>query len=222
MSLGVARLPLIKIIKIIFKSFGVGSWCVAPGKANIELNGGSFHPRVPPQTALTVSDRPRCGSSLPLISPGEFLIAVITNPALREGFCFVLQSTKDWRFSASSVVRSKFINKYNLLVRWKAVLVSVLNAAWLFIRQAAWKQASGSILSFVCSFPAAVGSESLFLLTVSLWLPLQHPYVLSKETTLERADFTLQLLVFVTAEKERRMFTIFFLSSFCQLLSPRF
>ena len=43
----------------------------------------------------------------------------------------------------------------------------------------------------------------------------------TKETTLERADFTLQLLMFVTAEKERRMFTIFFLSSFCQLLSPR-
>ena len=42
-----------------------------------------------------------------------------------------------------------------------------------------------------------------------------------KETTLERADFTLQLLMFVTAEKERRMFTIFFLPSFGQLLSPR-
>ena len=43
-----------------------------------------------------------------------------------------------------------------------------------------------------------------------------------KETTLERADFVLQLSMFVTAEKEREMFTIFFLSSFCQLLSPRF
>ena len=43
-----------------------------------------------------------------------------------------------------------------------------------------------------------------------------------KETTLERADFTLQLLMFVTAEKERRMLKNFFLSSFCQLLSPRF
>ena len=42
-----------------------------------------------------------------------------------------------------------------------------------------------------------------------------------KETTLERADFTLQLLMFVTSEKERRMFTIFSLSSFCQLLSSR-
>ena len=40
-----------------------------------------------------------------------------------------------------------------------------------------------------------------------------------KETKLERADFTLQLLMFVTTEKERRMFTIFFLSSICQLLS---
>ena len=45
--------------------------------------------------------------------------------------------------------------------------------------------------------------------------------VLFKETTLERADFTLQLLMFVTAEKERRIFTIFFLSSFCELLSLR-
>ena len=34
----------------------------------------------------------------------------------------------------------------------------------------------------------------------------------NKETTLERADFTLQLFMFLTAEKERRMFIIFFLS----------
>ena len=53
---------------------------------------------------------------------------------------------------------------------------------------------------------------------------IQNPaitQVYPKETTLERADFTLQLLMFVTAEKERRMFTIFSLSSFCELLSPR-
>ena len=48
------------------------------------------------------------------------------------------------------------------------------------------------------------------------------PLDIPKETTLERADFTLQLLMFVTVEKERRMFIFFFLSSFCQLLSPRF
>ena len=42
----------------------------------------------------------------------------------------------------------------------------------------------------------------------------------TKETILERADFTHQLLMFVTAKKEREMFTIFFLSNFCQLLSP--
>ena len=42
----------------------------------------------------------------------------------------------------------------------------------------------------------------------------------TKETTLERADFTLQLLMFVTAEKERRRFITLFISSFCQLLSP--
>ena len=43
-----------------------------------------------------------------------------------------------------------------------------------------------------------------------------------KETKLERADFTLQLLMFVTAEKERVMFIIFLLSIFCQLLSRGF
>ena len=50
----------------------------------------------------------------------------------------------------------------------------------------------------------------------------QTSQVEPKETKLERADFTLQLLMFVTAEKGRRMFIIFFLSSFCQLLSPLF
>ena len=44
----------------------------------------------------------------------------------------------------------------------------------------------------------------------------------TKKTTLERAAFTLQLLMFVTPQKERVMFIIFFLSSFCQLLSPCF
>ena len=46
-------------------------------------------------------------------------------------------------------------------------------------------------------------------------------FITPKETALERADFALPLLMFVTAEKEGRMFSIFFLSSFCQLLSPR-
>ena len=49
-----------------------------------------------------------------------------------------------------------------------------------------------------------------------------EPYRLTKETTLERADFTLQLLKFVTAEKETKMLILFFLSIFCQLLSQRF
>ena len=44
----------------------------------------------------------------------------------------------------------------------------------------------------------------------------------AKETTLERADFTPQLLMFVTAEREEQMFTILFISIFCRLLSPRF
>ena len=43
-----------------------------------------------------------------------------------------------------------------------------------------------------------------------------------KETTLESADITLQLLMFVTAEKERVKFMIFFLSIFCQMLSSQF
>ena len=46
--------------------------------------------------------------------------------------------------------------------------------------------------------------------------------LLSKDTTLERADFTLLLSMFVTPEKERQLFIIFFLSSFCQLLSQQF
>ena len=45
---------------------------------------------------------------------------------------------------------------------------------------------------------------------------------IAKETKLERADFTRQLLMFVTAEKEGQMFIIFFLFIFCQLLSPWF
>ena len=40
---------------------------------------------------------------------------------------------------------------------------------------------------------------------------------LAKETTLERDDFALQLLIFVTAEQVGQMFIIFFLSIFCQL-----
>ena len=44
----------------------------------------------------------------------------------------------------------------------------------------------------------------------------------TKETTLERADFTPQLSVFVTAKKKMEMFIIFFLSSVYQLLSPWF
>ena len=44
----------------------------------------------------------------------------------------------------------------------------------------------------------------------------------NKETTFERADFTLQLLMFVTAEKEREKFIKKFLSNFCELLSEHF
>ena len=42
-----------------------------------------------------------------------------------------------------------------------------------------------------------------------------------KETTFQRADFALQLLMFVTEEKEGEMFIFFFLSIFCQLMSPQ-
>ena len=38
----------------------------------------------------------------------------------------------------------------------------------------------------------------------------------------ERNSFILQLLMFITAEKNGQMFISFFLSSFCQLLSPNF
>ena len=41
----------------------------------------------------------------------------------------------------------------------------------------------------------------------------------TKETILERADFTFQLLMFVNAATEMGMFIFFFLSSFCQLSS---
>ena len=39
--------------------------------------------------------------------------------------------------------------------------------------------------------------------------------ITNKETTLERADFTLQLLMFVTADKEGQLFIIILLSSLC-------
>ena len=68
--------------------------------------------------------------------------------------------------------------------------------------------------------------KSVILIRVYLWLKStllrRSLYDQFKETTFERADFTLQMLKFVTAEKEREMLVIFFLSIFCQLLSPRF
>ena len=42
----------------------------------------------------------------------------------------------------------------------------------------------------------------------------------TKETKLERADFTLQLLMFVTAENERRMFIFFFFFQFLSAFVP--
>ena len=53
------------------------------------------------------------------------------------------------------------------------------------------------------------------------WLLEMAQYVCAKETTLERADFTLQLLMFLTEEKERRMFTIFFSLQFLSAVVPR-
>ena len=44
---------------------------------------------------------------------------------------------------------------------------------------------------------------------------------LGKETTLERADFALQLLMFVTAEKERVMFIIFLSFHFLSAVVPK-
>ena len=42
----------------------------------------------------------------------------------------------------------------------------------------------------------------------------------SGQNTLESADFAPQLLMFVTAEKEREMFIVFFHYSFFQMLTP--
>ena len=47
-------------------------------------------------------------------------------------------------------------------------------------------------------------------------------YVLTKGTTLERADFTRQLLMFVTAEKERRMVIIVFFPVLASWCPPNF
>ena len=44
---------------------------------------------------------------------------------------------------------------------------------------------------------------------------------LVKETTLERADFTLQLLMFVTVKKKRYIFIVFFLSPVLVSCCPR-
>ena len=58
------------------------------------------------------------------------------------------------------------------------------------------------------------------LSTIASFRHLSASYIQNKETTLERADLTLQLSIFVTAEKERGMIIILFFSSFCQLLYP--
>ena len=61
------------------------------------------------------------------------------------------------------------------------------------------------LLSFISAQPInRLYSRNLF----------ENPVEVIKETTLERADSTFQLLMFVTAEKERKMFIISFLSSF--------
>ena len=69
-----------------------------------------------------------------------------------------------------------------------------------------------------CCCRQTLGQPNQFYL-LSLDFDCSHQTL--KEAALERADFTLQLL-FVTPETEQRMFRILFLSSFCQLLSPRF
>ena len=69
-------------------------------------------------------------------------------------------------------------------------------------------------------FSVPVGHAILKWL-VMLFLPFIWS-LSAEEATLERVDFTLQLVIFVTSEKEGKMSTIFFLSIFCQLLSQRF
>ena len=52
------------------------------------------------------------------------------------------------------------------------------------------------------------------------WLLQCNKRLMLKRLYLKEIDhFTLQLLMFVTAEKERPLFIIFFLSSFCQMSS---
>ena len=85
------------------------------------------------------------------------------------------------------------------------------------------------------SDPRQAGNEIVYKtskLTLNIWISrspvttvallTEFVLLMGKETTLERADFALQLFMFVTMEKERRMFIIFCLSIFCQLLSPQF
>ena len=60
--------------------------------------------------------------------------------------------------------------------------------------------------------------SSLFLQLLLLLLLFKMAY--TKETTLERAAFALQLLIFVTAEKEGQMFIIIFLSIFFSAVVP--
>ena len=78
------------------------------------------------------------------------------------------------------------------------------------------KMSVGNFLDFIFVTLATLNAGPI------ISVPGFSPILESKEATLERADLTLQLLMFVTAEKERKLFIIFFLSSFCQLLSPQF
>ena len=59
-------------------------------------------------------------------------------------------------------------------------------------------------------------SKFISVCSVKAFQTEKRKLFLPKETTLERADFTVQLLTIVTAEKERKMFTLLFRSIFCQ------
>ena len=75
------------------------------------------------------------------------------------------------------------------------------------------------LFEYIISRPQSKSKRKSLRLSQNLWFMVREE---TKETTLERADFTLQLSMFVTEEKETEMFLIIFLSICCQLLSPRF
>ena len=79
--------------------------------------------------------------------------------------------------------------------------------------------AAVSVCSIEFEFPALVKTENCFIQLGIVKCQVRKG-TRSKETTLERADFTLHLLMFVNAEKEGRIFIIIYLLSFVSAVVP--